>query len=52
MTDQPTQDSRTHEPTIDDIVAGVEPMGDLRRFLIEDLSPDEEDAFFSILRRA
>ena len=48
MTEHPTD--ADGERTIADIVAEVEPMGDLRRFLIEDLSPDEEDEFFSILR--
>lgn len=52
MTDRPTEDPHPHEATIEDIVAGVEPMGDLRRFLIEDLSPDDEEAFFSILQEA
>lgn len=51
MTEHPNDDANA-EPTIADIVAEVEPMGDLRRFAIEDLSPDEEDAFFSILRDA
>jgi hypothetical protein len=51
MTEHPTDDTRD-ERTIADIVAEVEPMGDLRRFVIEDLSSDEEDAFFSILRDA
>ena len=51
MTGHPT-DGANGEPTIADIVAEVEPMGDLRHFLIDDLSPDEEDAFFSILRAA
>lgn len=51
MTDQPTKDTGS-ERTMADIIAEVEPMGDLRRFVIDDLTPDEEDAFFSILRDA
>lgn len=38
--------------TIADIVRTVEPMGDLSRFGIEDLSPDEEAEFFRILEEA
>lgn len=40
---------RDPEPTVADIVAGVEPMGDLRRFVIEDMSAKEEDEVFSRL---
>lgn len=43
---QPSPPSR---PTIDDIVRDLQPMGDLDRFLIEDMTPEEEDEFFSIL---
>jgi hypothetical protein len=39
-------------PTIASIVGGLEPMGDLSRFVIEDMSPDEEDEFFAILKDA
>ena len=38
--------------TIAAIVDGVEAMGDLGRFVIDDLSPDEEDAFFRTLEGA
>ena len=31
---------------------GIEPMGDLSRFAIEDLTPGEEDEFFKILEDA
>jgi hypothetical protein len=44
-----THSTREPEPTIADIVARIEPMGDLRRFIIEDMSAEEEDEFFSIL---
>ena len=35
--------------TVAEVVEGLEPMGDLGRFLIDDLTPDEEDEFFRIL---
>lgn len=38
--------------TIADILRSVEPMGDLRRFGIEDLTPEEEAEFFRILEEA
>jgi hypothetical protein len=46
------QPSPPSSPTIDDIVRDVEPMGDLSRFLIDDMTPEEEDEFFSILETA
>lgn len=46
------QPSPGASPTIDDIVRDVEPMGDLSRFLIDDMTPAEEDEFFSILETA
>ncbi len=36
-------------PNIADVLRGVEPMGDLRRFAIDDLTADDEDEFFGIL---
>lgn len=38
--------------TIADVLRGVEPMGDLRRFAIDDLTPEDEDEFFGILEDA
>lgn len=38
--------------TIADVLAGLEPMGDLGQFLIDDLTPDDEDLFFGILDEA
>ena len=35
--------------TIAEILQGGEPMGDLSRFAIDDLTPEEEDEFFKIL---
>jgi hypothetical protein len=47
------QPSSRSSLTIDDIVRDVEPMGDLRRLLIiDDMSPEEDDKFFSILESA
>lgn len=39
----------TRVTTIADVLEGLEPMGDLSRFAIEDLTPDEENEFFSVL---
>jgi len=38
--------------TIAEVLQDLTPMGDLSRFAIEDLTPDEEDAFFKILEDA
>jgi hypothetical protein len=38
--------------TIAEIVRLREPMGDLGRFLIEDMSPEEEADFFALLEDA
>jgi hypothetical protein len=38
--------------SVAEVLRGLEPMGDLRRFLIDDLTPDEEDEFFRILEDA
>jgi hypothetical protein len=35
--------------TLAEVLEGIEPMGDLSRFVIEDLTPEEEDEFFEIL---
>ena len=35
--------------TVAEVLEGIEPMGDLNRFAIEDLTPEEEDEFFEIL---
>ncbi len=40
------------EPTIEDLVASAKPIGDLRRFVIDDLTAEEEDEFFAILEDA
>ena len=38
--------------TVAEVLEQLEPMGDLSRFVIEDLTPDEEDEFFQILEDA
>jgi hypothetical protein len=43
------QSSPPSSPTIADILRDVKPMGDLSRFLVEEMTPEEEDEFFSIL---
>jgi hypothetical protein len=35
--------------TIAEVLKDLEPMGDLSRFAIDDLTPDEEAEFFKIL---
>lgn len=54
MTDQHASKHvvRPGPETIADVLDGVEPMGDLRRFAIDDLTPEEEDEFFRILEEA
>lgn len=42
----------TGPATVADVLRGLEPMGDLRRFAVEDLTPAEEDEFFHILEDA
>lgn len=38
--------------TIAEVLEDLKPMGDLSRFAIDDLTPDEEDEFFKILEDA
>lgn len=38
--------------TIAEVLEDLDPMGDLSRFAIDDLTPDEEDKFFRILEDA
>jgi hypothetical protein len=45
-------DSTVPRSTIDSIVERLEPIGDLSRFVIEDMGPDEEDQFFAVLEEA
>jgi hypothetical protein len=49
----PSGTRQTHaELTIAEVLQGGEPMGDLSRFAVEDLTPEEEDEFFGILEEA
>lgn len=49
----PSGTRQTHgELTIAEVLQGGEPMGDLSRFAVEDLTPEEEDEFFRILEEA
>ncbi len=54
MSDHPNdhQPASTPPATLAQVLDGLEPMGDLRRFVIEDLTPAEEDEFFRILEEA
>lgn len=38
--------------TVAEVLRDLEPMGDLSQFVIDDLTPDEEDDFFRILEDA
>jgi len=47
---QPSDPRPNDDPsTVTEVVQDMEPMGDLARFAIEDLTPEEEDEFFGIL---
>ena len=37
------------QATIAEIIRGLEPMGDPSEFSVEDLTAEEEDAFFAII---
>lgn len=39
-------------PNLAEILEGIEPMGDLCQFAIDDLTPEDEDEFFRILENA
>ncbi|MCA1707157.1 MAG: hypothetical protein LC808_29370 [Actinobacteria bacterium] len=51
-------DTSAHQPgrmqvgTVAGLIEAVEPMGDLDQFLIDDLTADEEDAFYRVLDEA
>ena len=46
------QPSSPASPSIAEIMRDVKPMGDLSRFLIDDMTPEEEDEFCSVLEDA
>ena len=53
MSDTVNQQSVPAEPsTIAEVLQDLTPMGDLTRFVIEDLTSDEEDEFYRILEDA
>jgi hypothetical protein len=54
MSDHSTNDhhTATAPPTLEELLRGLEPMGDLTEFAIDDLSAEDEDEFFGILERA
>ena len=37
------------EPTLAEVIARADPIGDLSRFVIDDLTEEDEDEFFGIL---
>ncbi len=44
------RDAGPNRPTnVAEVLRSVKPMGDLRRFAIDDLTADDEDKFFGIL---
>ena len=42
----------TEPTTVAEVIAELEPMGALSRFVIDDLTPEEENEFFRILEDA
>jgi hypothetical protein len=52
-TTQPiTRPVRRTPTTLAEVLQEIEPMGDLRQFAIDDLTPEDEDEFFRILEDA
>ncbi len=52
MSDNATHHPERAEPTIAELLEGLQPMGDLDRLAIDDLTPEEADEFFRILEDA
>ncbi len=52
MSDRDPQQASVVEPTLKELIARAEPMGDLTRFIIDDLTEADEEAFFAILANA
>lgn len=54
MSDNPanTHPASTGPATVAEVIEVLEPMGSLSRFVIDDLTPEEEDEFFRILEDA
>ena len=49
VSDAETTPTKPVETTLDDLIARARPMGDLSRFIIDDLTEEDEQQFFSIL---
>ena len=47
--DDVTRPLASSDPTIEQIIEGCEPMGNLNDLLIEDLTEEDEERFFGIL---
>lgn len=52
VSDNATHHPERAEPTIAELLEGLQPMGDLDRLAIDDLTPEEADEFFRILEDA
>ena len=52
MSDSELQPTASLQPTLAELIARAKPMGDLSRFIIDDLTEDDEDEFFAILADA
>lgn len=52
MSDNASKAEVVRPASITEIIDEVEPMGDLRRFTIDDLTSDDEDDFFRFLEEA
>ena len=48
----PRDEDSSSPVTIADVLRGIDPIGDLRQFVIDDLRPDDEDEYFRILEGA
>jgi hypothetical protein len=52
VSDSEPQTAAVTEPTLAELIARAKPMGDLSRFVIDDLTEADEDEFFAILADA
>ena len=50
--DSASQQAAADIETLATVIGRASPMGDLSRFVIDDLTAEEEDAFFAILEQA
>ena len=49
MSDTGSTPTAPANPTLAEVIARAEPIGDLSRFVIDDLTKEDEDEFFGIL---